>query len=258
LPTVQRIMNSAKHEIINDTPANLLFGNILTLNRGIFLDNTIAEKEGVEVCYTKESGEIEPSELHDWVIKRQSFQKELIDVASKLQRVTDEMHLQSVRAEDITVFEDGEYVLTMYHRGTMGRRPPSKFLPFWKGPLKVIKHAGNTYTLQNLLTELEETHHIKDLKKFLYDPLTVKPIDVAMGDTQDFAIERILAHRGDNNGADKQPKRSGLEFLIKWQGYDDSYNLWNSWNSLLHSDALRTYLISIGRLVWLPPKLRDG
>ena len=43
-------------------------------------------------------------------------------------------------------------------------------------------------------------------------------MEVAHHEHSKFVIERILAHRGD------KPKRSTLEFLVKWETYDESEN----------------------------------
>jgi hypothetical protein len=249
-------MNSAMHEIINTTPAALLFGDVITLNRGIFKDYSTAITDGTGVHFSSEDVTGDQQSLHSWVKKRKLHQDTLIEVASKLQRKADEAHLLSVSPSEVTVFQENDYVLSLYHRGTMGRRPPSKFLPFWKGPLKVIRRSHNTYVLKDLLTEREESHHVKDLKLFVYDASKVDPMQVAMGDTQDFLIEKIIEHQGDDNGRNKRPLRTNLSFLVKWVGYDDSYNLWQSWKSVLHTEQLRNYLQSKNMVKLLPKDLR--
>ena len=46
LPLVQRIMMAEPNEVIGVSPAQLLFGNLIQLDRGIFLPNL--PREGVE------------------------------------------------------------------------------------------------------------------------------------------------------------------------------------------------------------------
>ena len=129
-------------------------------------------------------------------------------------------------------------------------RPPTKFHTQWAGPLRVVSVNKNTYTLQNLVTLKTRDVHVTQLKPFHYDATEVDPVDIARKEEQEFLVENILQHRGG-------PRRSTLEFFVKWTGYDESYNSWEPWenvrdnsilNKYLYNNKLRTHLTKEQRL----------
>jgi hypothetical protein len=85
---------------------------------------------------------------------------------------------------------------------------------------------------------------------FNYDPLLTNPLDIARKDYLEFYIEKILEMAGDLE------KCSTLDFLIKWVGYDDTYNLWLPFSEIRETDILHSYLRenNLNRLV--PRKFR--
>ncbi len=70
LPLVQRIMMAEPNEVIGVSPAQLLFGNLIQLDRGIILPNL--PKEGVEAEIA----------LSDWADKMFEAQRVLLDTAT--------------------------------------------------------------------------------------------------------------------------------------------------------------------------------
>ena len=74
LPLVQRIMMAEPNEVIGVSPAQLLFGNSIQLDRGIFLPQLPAGGVEAEVA------------LSDWADRMLSAQKVLLDTAQRLQR----------------------------------------------------------------------------------------------------------------------------------------------------------------------------
>jgi hypothetical protein len=66
------------------------------------------------------------------------------------------------------------------------------------------------------------------MRPFNYNPLLTNPLDIAR--------KEILEMAGD-------PKKcSTLDFLIKWVGYDDTYNLWLPFSEIRETDTLHSYL----------------
>ena len=92
------------------------------------------------------------------------------------------------------------------------------------------------YTVQDLVTMKEEKVHVSLLKKFEYDPDLVDPAEVARHDTNEYLVEKILAHRGSFDA-----KRS-LVFKVRWLGYGPEYDTWEPWSSLRNNTALHDYL----------------
>ena len=74
LPLVQRIMMAEPNDVIGVSPAQLLFGNSIQLDRGIFLPNL--PREGVEAEIV----------LSDWADKMFEAQRLLLDTAQRLQQ----------------------------------------------------------------------------------------------------------------------------------------------------------------------------
>jgi hypothetical protein len=91
-----------------------------------------------------------------------------------------------------------------------------------------------------MVTNKTEEVHVKRLKAFDYDPEMDNPLKLAAADYDEFIIERVLEHTGD-------PKRkSSLDFLVKWLGYDDSHNLWIPWKEARLNAKVHEYLKNEG------------
>lgn len=227
LPLIQRIINSTPHQNTGVAPAQLLFGNAVQLDRGVFLP--IHKVEG------KEPSE---SELASWIDNMLSKQRELMVLAEKLQREQDEANLKRRDKQNYTEFPINSYVLVAYPHTRMGQRPPVKTMTHYRGPMRVVHFTDSKYTVQDLVTLKEEKVHVSLLKKFEYDPDLVDPAEVARHDTQEFLVEQILAHRGNFE------RKSGLEFKVRWQGYGPEHDTWEPWSELRNNTALHDYLRS--------------
>lgn len=54
-----------------------------------------------------------------------------------------------------------------------------------------------------------------------------------------FVVEEVLNHRGTT--------RRNIEFFIKWQDYDQTYNSWEPWNpDMRDNELVNQYLIQKG------------
>ena len=218
LPLVQRIMNSMNHISIGVSPAEVLFGNSVTLDRGIFSDGGIPPHNS--------------STLSEYTSKMLQAQATILKIAKLNQEETDAFHLGRVPKEKITEFPINSYVLVAYE--TEGNRPPTKLHSRWRGPLKVVGHVGQTYTCLNLVNNKLEDFNINFLRPFDYDVERIDPYDVALRDNQDFHIESVDAHKGDPN------RVSTLTFRVKWVGYDEP--TWEPWKNVYKVGALHEYL----------------
>ena len=123
LPLVQRIMMAELNEVIGVSPAQLLFGNSIQLDRGIFLPNL--PKEGVEA-------EVALSDW--WADKMFEAQRVLLDTAQRLQQQKDARHMEATTGVTTTRFDVGSYVLISYNPQKMNAKPPTKLHPLLKGP----------------------------------------------------------------------------------------------------------------------------
>ena len=84
-----------------------------------------------------------------------------------------------------------------------------------------------------------------------YDERYVDPRDIALRDREEFFVERILAHRGDVG------RLKTLAFLVKWRGFDESFNSWEPWKNLRETEMLHRYLILYSLQKLIPAKFRE-
>ena len=219
LPLVQRIMNSQVHESIGVSPASILFGNSLTLDRGILFP--YQPNESVK--------------LSEWTSNLLEAQEIIISTAIATQNKTDMFHIAKHSGKGpITEFPINSYVLVKYENDQ--HRPPTKFHTKLRGPLRVVNKMGAIYTCENLVTNKLEDFHIKLLTPFLYDPAITSPNEVAYRDNQHFIVTEILAHRFNKRGDNKS---SDLTFLTKW---GDDTQSWEPFHNLRSNRELHKYL----------------
>ena len=207
LPFVQRILNASDHTSTGTSPASLLFGNRIHLDKGILLPTP-----EVPTTLTNASPMIA-----DMMV----FQGNLIQSAALRLRQADEKHMASTLASSSqstptttpTHFDNDSHVLVQYVHG-----PPTRLHTKWEGPFKVMSSDKSEYTLRNLITKKQVQIHVSRLKQFLYDPAKSDPVDTARRDHMEFFVEEVLTHHGD-------PRRvNTLTFHVKWVGYDASSN----------------------------------
>ena len=218
LPLVQRIMNSEVHRSTGVSPAQIIFGRAIDINRRVFKTPDLVENQ--ETSFSRY--------LANMLIR----QKAIIEIAQRNQLKIDQMHIRAKNNIRPTEFPINSYVLVEYPEG----RPPTKFHPRKRGPLKVLSYLGRRYTLFNLVTNKEEVHDISKLSAFSYDDSTIDPRLIANKDYQVFDVESILQHTGNDK------KTSTLDFLVKWRGMDDEFNRWLPWKELHNNAILHKYL----------------
>ena len=102
--------------------------------------------------------------------------------------------------------------------------------------MRVISNNGAEYKVHDLVRNHTISVHVSRLKRFEHDTARVDPLQIAAKDNEEDEVDSILSHVGD-------PKRkSSMDFLVKWTGYDDSENLWLPWSELRLNPKLHTYL----------------
>ena len=223
LPLVQRIMNASVHSSTGVSPAQLLFGNAVKLDEGIFLPH----RKG----YVNEA---EPeNSLAEWAQKMQEKQAQIIEVARRHQTEKDQHHINQAVPATTTEFPINSYVLVKYRN-----RPPTKFHSAWRGPMRVINFNKSHYTLQDLVTDKLKNFHVTQLKAFAYDGMDVDPSEIARAEQNEFLVDSILQHRHDGS-----KRRTGYEFLVKWAD-DTSDNTWEPWEFVRDNKQLIKYLYS--------------
>ena len=219
---VKRIINANRTEPNHTSPAQLIFGNAINLDRGILVSKTVNSDSQIR--------------LSDWASDMLTAQGKLLAQAETLQREKDESHIAKANPSR-TEYPIDSWVLAEYHSSIIRKGPPSKFNTQLRGPYKVLRNVLDHYTLWNTVTRKEEEIHISLLRPFLFDSNYVDPKEVAMKDAiSTFTVESILRHEGNKR------RVSSLDFLVRWQGYGEAEDLWLPWKELRDNSILHQYL----------------
>lgn len=234
LPFVQRILNSNHSVKLNMSAADLLFGQMINLDYGLFI--TPKEREAAEVI-----------PLQDYMIKLLAIQDSLMKAAKEQQLCLDTIHTSSHTNQQYE-FAIDSFVLVRYRKSL----PPSRLHTIWRGPLQVLNYRDSQYTLRDLVTKKEKVYHISDMKPFIFDPAHTDPQDVARHDYLEFFVEKVLSHKGNLN------LKTTIQFHIKWLGYDESHNSWEPYSNLRDLDILHDYLIQHNLTQLIPKKFRSA
>ena len=143
---MQRIINSSIHSSTGASPASLLFGNQLNLDRDIlirFPDRNLL-----------------PTRASTIIANMLLIQQQL-NTAARTQLMTADARRVSVNTEPRAVFQIDSYVLALNPKGTETRVHCQ-----WLGPFKVIRFDKSEYTIQNLITKTTREVHASQLKLF--------------------------------------------------------------------------------------------
>ena len=233
---VQRIMNAHPVTVTGITPAELLFGNAVSLN-----DRILPMKEDEVGIPTRQLSEVTSEML--------ATQAHLIAKAQKLFKEHDNRHVATPfdTRKGFDHFPIGSYVLVEYDSALKGRGPPHKLMPFKRGPYRVVNHIGTRYTVLDLITNKHEDVLIHRLHPFSYDAAEHDPKEIAARGKEEFVVFKILKHEGN-------PKyKTTMKFLVHWEGYDDpSEHTWESWKNLRLVDKLHDYLTTQGMRNLIP------
>jgi hypothetical protein len=223
LPSVMRIMNTNVHESVGTSPANLMFGYTVNLDRGIFLPEKALSKVNISLSH--------------WAARMLKEQQRLLKTTENLQRAKDAANIAKRTKTNPNELKVGSFVLVRYISSILRKGPPRKTNTNLRGPYKVLKVKLNIVTIYNSITRKAEEIHLDNCYPFTYDPQYVDPEDVARRDEiSAFAVESITQHAGDKK------KRSTMEFLVRFVGFDESEDRWLPYSELRDNPALHRYL----------------
>jgi len=245
LPLVQRIMNSMVHSTTGVSPAQVLFGNAVDLDKVVL----VPELQG------SVQADVVPPSVKEYLDKLVHAQGIILELAQKNQEEHDRHHLAqaSAGAGELTTFPINSYVLLQYPAGLGGdHRPPSKLHTRWQGPFRVIGSRGDKYTLQNLVTMRSMERHVKELIPYHHNPFTDDPVQEAIKDANQYVVERIITHTGNWN------VKSTLQFRVRWRGYTEQDDTWEPWKNIRTNVRLHEYLRSIGKANQIPAPFRNA
>lgn len=236
LPFVQRIINSSTESSINATPASLLFGNAIALDRGIFLPLSPQTDKFQSIS--------------EWTSKMLSAQNAALTAAQAAQKQKDENHISEFSPQR-TEFNNGTYVLVEYAVTSLKKGPPNKLQTYLKGPLKVVSHKGATYVLENLVTGKLENSHVTQLRPFVFDETRINPIDVANQDQFVTPVAEIITHSPIKNSY-KGVKCSDLFFTVRWKDLPPENDRILPYKELRNNPILHKYLAENRMKTYIP------
>jgi hypothetical protein len=191
---------------------------------------------------------IQDQPLSATVSKMLHLQDEVMKTAREVLKITDDLHLASFPNRKPTEHLPNAYVLVKYRSGSA----PTRLHTSWKGPLQVVSNIGSEYLLLDLITHKVKPYHITDMKPFRFDPLQTNPVDIARKDYLEFFIEEILEMKGDKK------RVSTFSFLVKWLGYDETYNSWEPWKNVRDTDKVHDYLRANNMANFIPKKFQTN
>ena len=145
LPFVMRIINSNHSDRLKISSAQLLFGNCVNLDRGMF-------RPIDEIPPLKKS-------MSTYMSNLLKTQESLRKAASKELLRTDLLHMTHKKQLQHTDFLPGTYVLVHYRTGN----PPTRLHTFWRGPMRVISGSNSRFLLYDLISHVEKEYHVSDI-----------------------------------------------------------------------------------------------
>ena len=256
LPLVQRIMNSQVHSATQVSPAQMLFGNAVQLERRMFLDSKMPAGQ--------EPNSVPVSEYMDKLL---SLQETIMNIAMANQVKLDNYHIKQRAVNSPSEFPINSYVLYADPSGLKTSGNTRLNTPL-RGPFRVVNRrlashqeeisvegAGDVYVIENLVSHEMHNVHVKHLKPFEFNAEHVDPTEVAMTDNEEFLIEAIVGH-----GPPVDPvkfmklKKSEMIFSVKYVGYPDPEP--GYWENLRKTEQLHKYLSENGMKRLIPPAYR--
>jgi hypothetical protein len=230
------------YQVVTDPiTAELVFGRTITLDRQLF----VAPEE------FQSHGEAELSIKH-WADRMIATQNIILEEAIREQYRRDEAFLSKpVTGKHQISFKKGAYVLLDYptmesrvsHRG-----PPNKFLPFLKGPFKVMSKDMDIYGVQCLITDATDQVHVSRLRPFIATHTGVdddKIRKIAMWDyLHDYPVDHVVDHDGEPSA------RRKLLFRIRWKTFGPERDSWIPYAALRENEFLHSYLLRLGTTAW--------
>ena len=239
LPLVQRIMNASRHQAIGCSPAQIIFGNSIDLDRHIVHDPEVET-------------EIHLPAWHQKLVDKQAI---LIDKVQRLLKTVALKHCQEgpVR-QPLPEFPNGSFVTVKYLTGA-NNRPPTKLHTPMKGPFRVVGMTDDHVQIQDIL-DLEgrvREVHVSACRPFNFDPTRVTPREIARKDNDEFFIEKIMSHEDETPHSSRtKPRKDCLYFTVRWQGYGPEADTREPWSGLKDTTQLWTYLHQHGLQKLIP------
>lgn len=226
LPLVQRIVNATPNSLTKVTPAQLVYGNRISIDRGLL--------------HPFSNNSTEPNS--QFVQELSSAQAQLIDRIKTSQH----KYMQS-RFEESPDFAVGSLVLIPFQSRT------NKLSAKWQGPYEVISRDSNhTYRIRHLTSKRIAKVHVSSMTQYVHSDIA-SDSDTAGRDNNEWEVDHIVSHSGTTLRT--------LKFKIRWLGYDASEDSDLPLRAVNELKALDDYLVghpALRRMIDLKEKKRKG
>ena len=230
----KRIINSRVHSAIGVSPADLVFGGRIDLQRGSLFPYSISEEQATP----------------DYLYQMQLHQVEMLRKATRIQNAVNAKRLKEKQLAPKTTFAVHSYVLVQPEV-----KPNDKLAPQWLGPYQILEHIekreGDLYRCLHLSTNREFTFRVNQLNPFYFDDDAVLH-QTAQLDHEQYEIEAVIQHRYNGSHTIKN-----LQLEIKWMGYDETE--WQNYSEggLNEVDVVHEYLRRHKMVRFIPPRFKN-
>ena len=244
LPFVQRILNAEVVSALGFSPADIVFGKAINLDRGVLLPNKVA------ACAAR-------PDLPDYVAKLIEVQQHVMKVAAESQRELDAKHVAERGGKHITEFPVHSYVTLQYKESIGGRRAaPTKVNTPRRGPFLVLHSKDHMYVLEDLANHKPiPPVHVTQLRKFVFDTSRITAEEIAVHDNMEHYVEAVLDHEPKTK---PNSRRKELRFKIRWLGFDAAHDTWEPWSGLRANSIVHAYMRTHGMSASISPLYRDA
>jgi len=229
IPIAQRIINASVHSSTGISPAAMLFGNAIDLDRNIF-----EATPPITGVHSKPVSSFVDNMLH--------VQSKLFEIARTKLTEHDEIHLKIPKQGVITTYQIGDLVLVEHH-SSFRRGPKSKLMPFLRGPLRIINisgEQGDTYTLQDIVNNRQRSYHISKLRPYDHDPNKHDPLEAAIRDDQYHIIDSIKSFK--ETGDKQRHLKTNFTFKVHWKGYKTSEDSWEPYLNIKNTKVFYDFI----------------
>ena len=231
LPLVQRIINNSYNSSIGTSPAKLVFGNRVNLDRNLvphssqkaqaILDSVTDKERKLDVKkYVEELTEAQ------CIIDFASRQWQADNIASKSEQTTPQAGLLA-----------DEWVTAQWPHKPLVMKRPEKLSVLWKGPFKVLGlKPGSTsvYQCQDPADLKVYEFHITTLRRFHGDLADPKRL-IAL-DKEEFVVDKIIDHNMPSR------KQASWDFKVKWKDLPSpEEDSWIPWREAKKLEAMDRY-----------------
>jgi hypothetical protein len=141
-----------------------------------------------------------------------------------------------VKHRDTPKYKEGDLVW-LEGKNLCINQPTAKLAPRWHGPFKIIQVMSAVNYHLELPTQwsIHPVFHIDLLtlycKTIMHGPNFTQPAPELIDGEEEYSVEKILDSR-------RFGRRRQLQYLVKWEGYPDSDNMWVDKDDIFAEDKV--------------------